>query len=382
MKIKIIVCVIFLFSTIRALCDDIRISLFNNHQVGSIAVGALNGELVVSTDDSVKYFRYVIADGQEIHATLQDGEILLMDESYKIGSFERIIIKSADSSAVVRLKPVAPQLEARNYEDLIIMTAENNRIRIINHIDPVKYIAAVVEAETGTRQTAEFYKAKAIICRTYLFANLERHQHEGFHLCDEVHCQAHKGQSRNSEILSAVRSTDNIVIIDPQTSKPILAAYHSNCGGITELAQNVWQSSLPYFVPVVDPYCSNSPNARWQRRIPLDEWINYLIRKGYTPNPDVAVDFYFQQLTRTNDYKIGNISIPFRQLRTDWNLRSTFFSISIEDGAVMLNGRGFGHGVGLCQEGAMEMARRGFKYHEIINYYYKDVRLATFENEE
>ena len=60
-------------------------------------------------------------------------------------------------------------------------------------------------------------------------------------------------------------------------------------------------------------------------------------------------------------------------IRNDWQLKSTFFSISVEGGNVVFRGRGYGHGVGMCQEGAMEMGRRGFKYGEIINFYYRNV---------
>ena len=373
---KVFLC-IFLLSLIRASGADIRISLFNNHQVSSVVVSAWNGDLTVSAADS---FSYVIADGQAIFVTLLDGEILLMGERSTIGSFEKVSFQGVDSLALVRIRPTEPQLEARNYEDMIVMSVDVNKIQIINHIEEDKYIAGVIEAEVGQGHTAEFYKAKAIICRTYLYMNINRHRNEGFHLCDEVHCQVYKGQCRSRAlIVPAVLSTKNVVITDRQTSRPILATYHSNCGGVTEASQNVWQSALPYLTPVVDPYCTSTPNARWQRTIPLDEWIAFLVRRGFTPNPNVVTDFSFQQLQRAVNYRVGATSIPFTQIRTEFNLRSAFFSVSVEDGNVVLRGRGFGHGVGLCQQGAMEMGRRGFKYNEIINYYYRNVSITTLD---
>ena len=350
-------------------------SLYNSRQVRSVVVSAYNGQLTVWADGSEQF---TIAFGQAIYANLRNGKIWISDKNGQIGSFEQLIIQGADSSTVVRLRPVLPQAEARNYEETVSLSADVDRIQLINRIDEERYIAGVVEAETGQAKTPEFYKAKAIICRTYLYGNIDRHENERFHLCDEVHCQAYKGQCRSKDmILPAVMATRNIILTDRKDSKPILAAYHSNCGGETESAQNAWQSNLPYLIPITDPYCTASPNARWQKNISLDDWISYLMKNGFKPNPNVVTDFSFQQVRRIPVYKVNQFTLPVRNIRNDWQLRSTFFSISVTDGNVVFRGRGYGHGAGLCQEGAMEMGRRGFKYDEIISFYYKYVNLVS-----
>jgi stage II sporulation protein D len=88
----------------------------------------------------------------------------------------------------------------------------------------------------------------------------------------------------------------------------------------------------------------------------------------------------FSQLTRLNEYRVDTFSIPLRQLRTDLNLRSTWFSVMVKEDSVILNGRGYGHGVGLCQEGAMTMAEKGFDYKQIVSYYYKGVIISDIKN--
>jgi stage II sporulation protein D len=110
----------------------------------------------------------------------------------------------------------------------------------------------------------------------------------------------------------------------------------------------------------------------------LTEWTGYLRKSGYNGNVDDASLLNFSQITRLNFYKAGSFSIPFRQIRSDLNLRSTFFSIAVEGDSVILTGRGYGHGVGLCQEGAMVMAAKGFSYRQIIGFYYKNVRISVF----
>jgi len=348
----------------------IWVSLYNSQQLRQIVVSAYDSPLTVSADDSTEF---VIPAGQAVYATLREGKIHVSDMRGEVGAFERFAVQGT----VIRLVPVSPQAEIRNYEGTVSMSVDINRILMINKVDEEPYIAGVVEAETGQGQTFEFYKAKAVTCRTYLYGNIAKHENEGFHLCDEVHCQAYKGQrpSRNI-ILPAVEATKDTVINSRKDGKLILAAYHSNCGGETESAQNAWQSHLPYLVPVTDPYCTSLANARWQKTISLDDWINYLVKNGFKPNPNVVTDFSFRQFHRIPNYQVNNFTMLVRQIRNDWQLRSTFFSLSVEDGNVILNGFGYGHGVGLCQEGAMEMGRRGFKYDEIIRFYYRDVNLV------
>jgi len=349
----------------------IWVSLYNNQQLRNIVISAYDGPLTVSTDDSTEY---VIAAGQAVYATLREGKILVSDTQGEVGAFERFTVQGS----VIRLIPASQQAEVRNYEGWVSMSVDVNRILMINRVDEERYIAGVIEAETGLGQRTEFYKAKAIICRTYLYGNIGKHENEGFHLCDEVHCQAYKGQCRSRNmILPAVAATKDIVITNRKDSKLILAAYHSNCGGETESAQNAWQNNLSYLVPVTDPYCTSFPNARWQKTISLDDWINYLVKNGLKLNPNVVTDFSFQQYRRIPNYRVNNFTMPVRQIRNDWQLRSTYFSLSVENGNVLLKGFGYGHGVGLCQEGAMEMGRRGFKYDEIIRFYYRDMNLVS-----
>jgi stage II sporulation protein D len=80
------------------------------------------------------------------------------------------------------------------------------------------------------------------------------------------------------------------------------------------------------------------------------------------------------------DYRIGSFSLPFTKIRNDLGLRSAFFSVTANSGSVTLKGRGNGHGVGLCQEGAMVMASKGFKFKQIIDFYFSDVIITDISN--
>ena len=107
-----------------------------------------------------------------------------------------------------------------------------------------------------------------------------------------------------------------------------------------------------------------------------EAWTGYLEKMGYKGDKDNPLLLNFSQKTRSAEIKAGEFSLPLSQVRTDLNLRSAFFSVTSAGDSVLFSGRGYGHGVGLCQEGAMSMAVKGFDYGQIINFYYTGVILA------
>ena len=88
---------------------------------------------------------------------------------------------------------------------------------------------------------------------------------------------------------------------------------------------------------------------------------------------------YFEQDKRKVYYNIINDTILLKKIRKDFNLRSTFFSMKLTGNELILTGKGYGHGVGLCQEGAMQMARMGYNFMDIIYFYYKDVNITNLQ---
>ena len=158
-------------------------------------------------------------------------------------------------------------------------------------------------------------------------------------------------------------------------SNLIFSAFHSNCGGETSPSENVWLASEPYLVKVVDPYCLQSKNARWERTVTRTEWKAMLEKNGITGYNSNGISFDYKQPVRQQTYAAGNFSLPLRNIREYFDLRSTFFSVKGDGDSLRIDGRGYGHGVGLCQEGAMAMAMQGKNFMEIIGFYYPGVTI-------
>jgi stage II sporulation protein D len=250
---------------------------------------------------------------------------------------------------------------------------------LINTCDIETYIAGVVQAEGGSGNNPEYFRTQAVIARTYMYRYIDKHINDGYNLCDNTHCQAFNGITGDSLINSAVVSTRGLVILGPDSSL-IISAFHSNCGGETSPSEDVWLTVQSYLKKMPDPNCLSSRNARWRRSFSISDWIGYLIKAGLPAAPENISLLNFSQLTRLNEYRVDTFSIPLRQIRTDLDLRSTWFSVMVKEDSVILNGRGYGHGVGLCQEGAMAMAEKGFDYKQIISYYYKGVIISDIKN--
>lgn len=256
--------------------------------------------------------------------------------------------------------------------------ADMGTLVFINISDPERYISGVVMAEGGSGKNLEYFKTQAIIARTYMYKYFKKHISDHYNLCDNTHCQAFNGLSSDTLLTEAVEETRGMVILN-KDSTLIISAFHSNCGGETSSSEDVWLSDQPYLKRIIDPYCVTSRNAVWRKSLTKNAWVDYLQKSGYTGKQEDPVSNFLQN-TRQSNYMTGTFTLPFRTIRTDLNLRSAFFSVFTEGDSIILQGKGYGHGVGLCQEGAMVMASKGFRFSEIINFYYTGVILSDIKN--
>jgi stage II sporulation protein D len=294
-----------------------------------------------------------------------------------IGKFKRIKISSPDFVKAFRMKLVSPDRKPRFYEDNLIISTELGDLKCINEIDLDNYIAGVVQAESGRRSFQEFYKVQAILARTFALSHLQKHIAESFNLCDHTHCQAYFGKTTELDIMKAVTDTKGKVVVDDNLNL-IDAAFHSNSGGQTANSEDVWGSKLSYLRSVNDTFSTKMPNAKWERKMAKEDWLSYLKLKHNYPILDSNarwIALTFKQDNRKHYFEANNIRVPLKNVRSDLQLKSTFFSIVTVGDSVVFKGKGFGHGVGMCQEGAMRMAKLGYKCPEMINFYYQRTQL-------
>lgn len=378
MKFKVVlVFIIVISSQVRLFASTVRVELYNQFNVKTMMISPFEGKYEFTTN---KGKVYKLKKNSIIYFTLIRDSISVWNSDHHVGMFKWIEFKGMSRVNAFKLEPAYPALNARYYEGNLKISSDNNRFYIENTVSIDSYLAGVVEAESGPNAPFEFYKAQAIISRTYLLELIVRQGINKYIIGDDVNHQVYKGMSlKNPLIKQAVTHTNSLVIVD-STNQLIIATFHSNSGGHTANSEDVWLTKKSYLKAISDPFSLNQKNTNWKDSILTSDWLEYLSINGIdVSNSNSKLDnLYFEQDKRQKYYYYKDDSIALRKIRNDFKLRSTWFSLSPKGNYLVINGKGYGHAVGLSQEGAMQMARQNYSFVDIINYYYKNVKIINY----
>lgn len=378
-KVVILVVLAFTFASFYFVpSEELTVRVYTHLKINSVQF----------TCNAGKYS--VIGDGQPVAETSGEANfkmvyindsIELRRQDEKIGRYKFIKLKG-ETLSELKLKLINPDRKPRIYQNDFNVSVENGYLRILNAILLDNYIAGVTEAEAGSRSNIEFYKVQAILARTFALAHVNKHVTEGFSLCDQVHCQAYYGKPKDLNIFTAIEETKGKVVVDENLNL-IVAAFHSNSGGQTANSEDVWGAHTAYLRSVSDSFSVKMPNSRWERKMPADDWLTYLkLKHNYpTENETARTEaLNFKQDHRKVYLEASNVKVPLKNVRTDLQLKSTFFSIyPVSSDTIVFKGRGYGHGLGMCQEGAMRMTKLGYSYKDVLNFYYKNIQLIDMK---
>jgi len=352
-------------------------------EVGLFAYKSMKKVTIITEKDS-----YIIyGDGIRISELLQfegmrveykNGKIAIRSLSNDFGSYSNVEFRAQTKSSVLTIKGTEPKTNEGQYNNHLKINISANALQLVNLVYIENYVGGVVEAETGKDRPYEFYKVQSIISRTYALANFKRHEAEGYQLCDAVHCQVYHGLSRFEKLIpKAVLSTEGIVIVNSDIDL-ITAAFSSNCGGKTRNAEDVWSKSVSYLKSRTDTFCLDSKNAQWTKTISLKDWRSYEEKEHATPvqasngKGSMTMDDSYSEFIFDKDDLIA--------MRRHFGFKSTRFMMKRGNDSIIFIGRGFGHGVGLCQEGAISMGGKGYSYKEILESYYTDIHLIQLSS--
>ncbi len=245
------------------------------------------------------------------------------------------------------------------------------------------YVAAALAGESGTFTHPESLKAMAIAVRTYAARFKPRHQKEGFDFCDNTHCQALNFKGISSQLRSAVEATRGQLLWFHGT--PAATFYHQNCGGTLASGEESWpEIAAPYLHQHADPYCQRASLLPWKAQLQRRELEKALQEQG------LKVPMAWSKLeiaARTPSGRVQRLAfrsqggpaqfVSASSLRFaigrhfGWNqVRSDLYDLETTEETVVFSGRGAGHGVGLCQAGAEQMAKEGMNFRQILEFYY------------
>ena len=251
-----------------------------------------------------------------------------------------------------------------------------------------EYVSAVLAGEASTFRNDEALKALAVAARTYAARTGGRHAAEGFDFCATTHCQRAEIAAIPARCRDAANATAGEMLW--LEGKPILAVYTRNCGGQTEAGAVLWpDTQTPYLPAHSDPYCSQRGQDRWSWKARPAQIAAALGMSGlHAPS---ALSFV-AIVSRTSSGRaktlllrgpdtilISASSLRFAVGRAlGWNtIRSDLYQVQSGGGLIRFRGAGAGHGAGLCQAGAEEMAAEGRTYREILAFYYPGTAVGT-----
>lgn len=290
----------------------------------------------------------------------------------------QVRISSLDGSIRVNGKSYRGTMEIRR--------KSNNLFLIVNELDIEEYLRGVIAAEVPPDWEFEALKAQSVASRTYALYQKKTAGKRAYHILATVNGQVYDGKrGEHSNTLRAVRETEGLVLI--YRGEVIPAFYHASCGGHTENASELWGIDAPY-LRGVDCDCQEiSTYGAWEKRISTSHIEQALANLGYQVKD--ILDMEIQGITAAGRvrqvairHRKGISDIPAEALRaaTGYSfLPSSFFELELEGNEAVFSGRGMGHGVGLCQWGAQERARRGFKYQSILSWYYPGTTLSRMD---
>lgn len=369
----------------------------------SLPLAAQQQPLVLRIGDQ----RLALAAGEEVVLRLAEGELVLE----RGGGVERL-----QAAREIWLEPASRpaeggdfQLKQRGYRGRLQVLVGGSGLRAINHVGLESYLPSVVGSEMPTSWPQAALRAQAVAARTY--ALRQRKPADPFDLSATVSSQVYKGvDAETPSTREAVLSTRGQVLM--YGSSLANAVFHSSSGGATENSGDLWSQQLPYLVSVPD-FDQASPVQAWQQRLEPEQLQQAFAEIGGAQRIDVLSTTSTGRVRQARvSGPSGTLVVSGAQLRSRLGLRSTMVRFELvpselaalelaalpplpllpeqyEVGgfqaqvqlplpSLLAVGRGYGHGVGMSQWGALGLAQRGQSYDQILRHYYRGTELRPY----
>ncbi len=298
------------------------------------------------------------------------------------------------------------KIDGKQFRGILKIFSFNSQIKVVNQIGLEDYVKGVMTKEMPIGNGNENYealKAFSICVRTY--ALLKIFENKSFYdIYPDTRDQVYGGVDAETSLTNEIVDETKGQILS-YNGLPAIIFYHSSCGGFTEDVKNVFNNNdLPYLKSVADgdePFCSIAPKFNWKEEFSEDVFISRLFDAKLIPTKNfklesVEVKSRFESgrvkelvINLIDDNKnkktltlLGNkIRSIIRTADGKSILRSTFFNISIDgNNRVVIVGKGYGHGVGFCQWGAIGQSKQGIDYQTILNHYFPGTQIIMYND--
>jgi len=348
----------------------------------------------------------IIRDARELNMAIEGPYTFLDVDTFKVigqgprlvkarvrlldkGLFMGMAVYSSKRLLVRPLKDASVIINNHTFRgDVLLMRTANNRITAINSINIEDYISGVLYHEVSNHWPMEALKAQAVAARTYALYKMDLSRHSDYDMTNDIYSQVYGGKdSERYRTGLAVERTSGLVL--SYQGKILPAYFHATCAGMTEDAKELWGVDVVPLRGVPCMFCQDSPHMHWKKNYRLRDIQFALNRHGYK----IGLINKIEIVERDRSDRIKNLKITdregdelviagkdFRELMGPNDLKSNNFEISMQGYYVNFIGKGWGHGVGMCQWGARGMAEQQFTYKQILSYYYPGAQLGDYHS--
>ena len=378
MKCYLRLCVFFLFAVLAMLPLQVSASWQPEIMIGlsqgvfEVHLTATKGRLSVYQDlEQQPIFK--VSEGGELNVRMLRDQILVNGQELK---GDRFIVQPEDMGFI--------EVNGTPYRGYITLLKKTG-MTIVNNVFVEDYLYGVVPKEMPPSWSVEALRAQSVAARTFALKNRNRYSTEGFDLCSTAHCQVYEGMSAETHSTTeAVDRTHGEVLF--YKGEIIDALFHTDSGGMTESAEYVWGSAVPYLRAVAEPQMQTQP---WNSAVSVDSFVQIMEKSGKPLG--TLKEIHLSPLTvgkgssdRSPSGRVrsaefvgskGRVVLSGNDLRSMFSLPSTLFNVHCSGEEVLFSGYGSGHGLGLSQWGAKALADKGNTYKDILLHYYSGVTL-------
>ena len=288
------------------------------------------------------------------------------------------------TTTILIIKPLLKEIETKKYQFTKNTIVRVKRIKknTIEYIPLEKYLVGVVGGEMPVNYNIEALKAQAVAARTYTLNKIDINKKNSFDVVDTTDDQVYldenelkeswknKYEEYKTKVQQAIKETTGEYLT--YEGKIIKAFFFSTSSGTTENCKDVFGENLPYLVSVTSTWDETSPSFMNTLTLTKEEFYNKL---GIEYDNQLKIEIERNETNSIKTITINGKQIKGTEFRYKLKLRSTNIEIQEEENKIKIISKGYGHGVGMSQYGAQELANIGYKYDQILKHYYQGIEI-------
>jgi len=369
----------------------VSINLFEKLELSTVKISSVPGEELLIIPEGMESFSVKSERKITINTTKDGIEVKVPD--FQTCSTGSVIFRSEEANLIMIN---GGALNERFYSGDLTVSRGKNGLRLILSTAVENFINQILISEFSDIDNTHAVKAFSIVSRTFTFFNIGRHKENGFDFCDLTHCQVFKGWNTTkvseindlkSKINKALSGTRGLVL--SYDGRLIEGYYTACCGGYTATPEMIWGGESIYpFRQTHSPFCKNSRYYRWEKEMDINRFIKIFglkkeSLKVSTSKPSEKGGYINKIYLSDADQSLMLDVSEFRRKVAEefgWNtVLSHAFKIELKNNRIIVTGRGFGHGIGLCQHCIENMGRLGYNWKNIIDFFYPGAKTVKID---